>query len=141
MGFFDASDESVVPLSAEHKVTAPAERERLIQSGIALGENQSRLNGLSVARALGDHFAKEVKSGIIATPYVSDAVRVTAPRGSFVVLASDGLWDVMSGDEAVRVVRGLGQVANEVAAAEKLIEMALAKPACLDNITVGVVYF
>jgi hypothetical protein len=47
-------------LTVEHKVTAPAERERLARDhGVVLGEGVTRLYGLALARALGDSFLKQ----------------------------------------------------------------------------------
>ena len=59
----------------------------------------------------------------------------------FLVIASDGLWDVVSGTEAVTRARSafsLGKTASE--AAEELCDLAL-KLGSSDNVTVVIVQF
>jgi serine/threonine protein phosphatase PrpC len=53
-------------------------------------EGKTRLNGLAVSRSLGDHFAKDCGSGIIADPYISECIKL-GPLDSHVVIASDGV--------------------------------------------------
>lgn len=47
-----------IGLTEEHKPTSKAERERMKKMGIELGTGQTRLNGLAVSRAFGNHFPK-----------------------------------------------------------------------------------
>lgn len=42
-------------------MTAEKERERLREEGIAVTESMTRVGGLAVSRALGDHFLKKQK--------------------------------------------------------------------------------
>ena len=51
---------------------------------------QTRINGLAVTRALGDHFAKENGSGMIAEPSLSPVYKLT-PEDEYFMLASDGV--------------------------------------------------
>ena len=44
----------VQPLTADHRLTNPLERERLAAMGIHLGSDRTRLYGLNLARCLGD---------------------------------------------------------------------------------------
>ena len=67
-----------------------------------------RAGGLAVSRAFGD--SQLSAAGVVATPEIKTE-RVT-PRDAFVVLASDGVWDHVSSDEAVRIV---GECVNEEA--------------------------
>jgi len=78
--------------------------EKLQQRRVPLaGTGVWRVNGnLAVSRALGDAGAK---------PWVSGApelrkVALDEAQDEFILVASDGLWDVMSSDEAVAFVRG-----------------------------------
>ncbi|XP_042043546.1 probable protein phosphatase 2C 52 isoform X2 [Salvia splendens] len=56
--------------------------------------------GLAMARAFGDFCLKEY--GVISVPEFSH--RTLSDRDKFVVLASDGVWDVLSNEEVVEIV-------------------------------------
>ncbi|KAJ0053537.1 hypothetical protein Pint_02200 [Pistacia integerrima] len=56
--------------------------------------------GLAMARAFGDFCLKEY--GVISIPEFSH--RTLTDRDQFIVLASDGVWDVLSNDEVVEIV-------------------------------------
>lgn len=56
--------------------------------------------GLAMARAFGDFCLKEY--GVISIPEFSH--RVLTERDQFIVLASDGVWDVLSNEEVVDIV-------------------------------------
>jgi len=56
--------------------------------------------GLAMARAFGDFCLKDF--GLISTPEVT--YRKLTQRDEFVVLATDGIWDVLSNSEVVRIV-------------------------------------
>lgn len=56
--------------------------------------------GLAMARAFGDFCLKEY--GVISIPEFSR--RVLTDRDQFIVLASDGVWDVLSNEEVVEIV-------------------------------------
>ncbi|XP_074567403.1 putative protein phosphatase 2C 34 [Curcuma longa] len=56
--------------------------------------------GLAMSRAFGDHCVKEF--GVISEPQVTQ--RIISNKDRFVVLATDGVWDVISNEEAIRIV-------------------------------------
>ncbi|KAM5580937.1 putative protein phosphatase 2C 52 [Rosa sericea] len=56
--------------------------------------------GLAMARAFGDFCLKEY--GVISIPEF--AHRILTERDQFIVLASDGVWDVLSNEEVVEIV-------------------------------------
>ncbi|KAF8391386.1 hypothetical protein HHK36_023690 [Tetracentron sinense] len=56
--------------------------------------------GLAMARAFGDFCLKEY--GVISIPECSH--RLLTDRDQFIVLASDGVWDVLSNEEVVEIV-------------------------------------
>ncbi|CAI9089472.1 OLC1v1024055C1 [Oldenlandia corymbosa var. corymbosa] len=56
--------------------------------------------GLAMARAFGDFCLKEY--GVISIPEFSH--RILTEKDKFIVLASDGVWDVLSNDEVVEIV-------------------------------------
>ena len=57
---------------------------------MTLYEGQSRINGLAVCRALGDHFVKQTSGGLTPEPFVSDAVQLNESDSKLIV-ASDGV--------------------------------------------------
>ncbi|XP_022192901.1 protein phosphatase 1A isoform X1 [Nilaparvata lugens] len=90
--------------TCDHKPVLPAEKERIQQAGGSV--MIQRINGsLAVSRALGDYDYKNVKGLgpceqlVSPEPEVSVINRVAA-SDEFLVLACDGVWDVMS-NEAV----------------------------------------
>lgn len=56
--------------------------------------------GLAMARAFGDFCLKEY--GVISIPEFSH--RIITEKDKFIVLASDGVWDVLSNEEVIEIV-------------------------------------
>jgi len=125
----------VVPLSKDHKPTFPEERQRILDMGIEFGPHQTRVGGLAVSRALGDHFLKNERLGVISVPYVSPPIQLET-TDTMVILASDGLWDVMTGEEAVELCCNYNDADTM---SSELIKKALTHIKCVDNITVLVI--
>ncbi|MCO5551321.1 hypothetical protein L7F22_004822 [Adiantum nelumboides] len=74
--------------------------------------------GLAMARAFGDFCLKEY--GLISVPDIT--YRMLTPNDQFVILATDGIWDVMSNSQAVEVV---ALAPSRVTAARLLVETAI----------------
>lgn len=74
--------------------------------------------GLAMARAFGDFCLKDY--GVIAVPEM--CYRQLTDRDQFMVLATDGIWDVLSNDEVVQVV---AQAPTRATAARALVESAV----------------
>jgi protein phosphatase 1L len=85
-----------------------------------------------MSRAIGDRSERPI---VIAEPDIC-CFELTA-ECEFVVLATDGLWDVMDNEEVVQYIHKYGQ-RDEVAS--WLVEEALRRGS-LDNITVVIVWF
>eukprot|EP01097_Dermamoeba_algensis_P007080 TRINITY_DN4435_c0_g1_i1.p1 TRINITY_DN4435_c0_g1~~TRINITY_DN4435_c0_g1_i1.p1 ORF type:complete len:848 (-),score=193.37 TRINITY_DN4435_c0_g1_i1:191-2608(-) len=126
---------TAVPLTKDHRVTDPEERARLKDSGVEVTDDMTRLNGLNICRTLGDHFTKENDVGIISEPYVSDIITIQE-EDSHIIIASDGLWDVMDGQTACEIV--LKERTAE-GMSRSLVQSALKFAECKDNITVIVI--
>mmetsp|Transcript_45408 Transcript_45408/g.114290 ORF Transcript_45408/g.114290 Transcript_45408/m.114290 type:complete len:709 (+) Transcript_45408:113-2239(+) len=95
-----------VRLSVDHKPYLEEEKDRIHASGGTVynwGRGVYRVdNNLAVSRSLGDIELKEPKELVSAVPYVyQDSL---TPDDQFLILASDGLWDVKSDQEAVKIV-------------------------------------
>ncbi|KAH7352796.1 hypothetical protein KP509_19G064800 [Ceratopteris richardii] len=76
--------------------------------------------GLAMARALGDFCLKEY--GLSAIPHV--CFRRIDEDDEFVVLATDGVWDVMSNEEVANVVKN---TESKGMAAKKVVDAAVKK--------------
>nr|GMC46798.1 probable protein phosphatase 2C 72 [Ipomoea batatas] len=68
--------------------------------------------GLAMSRAFGDFLLKY--HGIISTPEVS--YHNLSPNDHFLVLATDGVWDVLSNDEVMSIVCSAYEYGEEMAA-------------------------
>lgn len=117
------SDGDTVRLSADHRPSRPDEAARIEASGglVLTSSGTARVNGiLAVSRSLGD---RDLKAFVIADPEV--ATRPLTPADEFAVVASDGVWDVLSDDAAVAAVRGaLAGGCTPTAAASVLVRLA-----------------
>ncbi|KAL6761608.1 phosphatase 2C-like domain-containing protein, partial [Haematococcus lacustris] len=142
-------------LTEDHKPNLPAERSRIESVGgrvewqrcwrvvVEPGDGRPG-SGLAVSRSLGDYDFKEPRKLVDATPEV---VRTRLmPGDAFVVLASDGLWDVMTDQDAVDAVRSALQAcegakagkptsADATLAAEAALALAVRR-GTVDNVTV-----
>ncbi|XP_047173507.1 protein phosphatase 2C 51-like isoform X2 [Vigna umbellata] len=137
-----------VDLSSDHKPDRPDELMRIEEAGgrVINWNGQRVLGVLATSRSIGDQYLRPY---VISNPEVTVTKR--SSKDEFVILASDGLWDVMSSEVACQVVRkclngqirrvcnGVGNHENRAAeAASLLAEIALAKGS-KDNTSVIVV--
>eukprot|EP00933_Yihiella_yeosuensis_P035160 TRINITY_DN28636_c0_g1_i1.p1 TRINITY_DN28636_c0_g1~~TRINITY_DN28636_c0_g1_i1.p1 ORF type:complete len:281 (+),score=52.10 TRINITY_DN28636_c0_g1_i1:78-920(+) len=88
----------------DHKATDPLEAKRVIEAGGSIIND--RVNGmLAMTRALGDHL---LKMPVLPNDVVSNVPDITSTdlsvQDSFIILACDGLWDVMVDQQAVELV-------------------------------------
>lgn len=130
-----------VDMSQDHRPIHAAERERVEQSGGFVEDGY--LNGvLSVTRALGDWDLKMPRgspSPLIAEPEFRQAV--LTEDDEFLIIGCDGIWDVMSSQRAVSIVRkGLRRHDDPERCARELVMEAL-RLNTFDNLTVIVICF
>jgi protein phosphatase 1L len=125
-----------VGLSIDHKPTRPSERRRIVAGGgtVIHCNGAARVNGcLSTSRAIGDRSLK---------PHVSPEPELKewqlTPKDEFVILASDGLWDVFNNEEAVEFVRKIKPNCTLDQCAKQLVSRAMTKGS-MDNVTAVVV--
>ncbi len=80
-------------MTVDHKPNSKEERQRIEDAGgVVVWAGTWRVGGvLAVSRAFGD---RPLKRYVIATPDLRD--EVLSSEDEFLILASDGLWDVMS---------------------------------------------
>ncbi|ESR40120.1 hypothetical protein CICLE_v10027412mg, partial [Citrus x clementina] len=91
-----------IPLTVDHKLDREDEVARITNGGgQIINWGGLRVGGiLNMTRAIGDH---NLKPWVIAEPEVTFMTR--SEDDEFLILASDGLWDVMSSDDAVKLAR------------------------------------
>lgn len=111
----------------------------------------SRVNGaLGITRSIGDilikdwkeqHFKKEFKGNlIIPDPEITEEI-IKAQTDEFLIIASDGLWDVFDSQSAVTfILSSLLRKKSPDEISEELVEMAY-ELGSLDNITVIILFF
>ena len=126
-------EEGPVAISIDHKPINPDEKARIRAMGIQISDEATRVSGMAVSRAWGDHFMKEQESGLVGDPYVSDVIELQH-EDSVLVVASDGLWDVVSFERATDVA--LQFYGDAPRAARELCKLSVANPKNHDNSTV-----
>lgn len=138
-------DNFAMPLTKDHKPNWPEERHRIEKIGgnIVFDGYDWRIKDLSVSRAFGD---------IDATPFLShrpDLFRYKLDKNDkFVVMACDGLWDVMTNEEVVNFIllqcydnTTKNRIKKQnVNIAKRLAEYAI-KKGSTDNVSVTVIFF
>lgn len=124
-------------LSYDHKASDVAEQKRIEAAG-GFVLRRRVLGILSVSRAFGDHALKKF---VPARPYISRTFLDSTAE--FVIVACDGVWDVLRDQEAVDFVRSLIDPMTSPSewpdAALKLVNEALRRGST-DNITAMVIY-
>jgi len=135
-------DAHVYALSSDHKPSIPFEKERIINSGGQV--TQGRVQGtLAVARAFGDiEFKDKLTFGAgVLTCEPDIKIWNVADATEFMVLACDGLWDVMSNEEVAQYVRKrLLKGIRSQKVCEELVRYAY-KIGSTDNISVVIISF
>jgi serine/threonine protein phosphatase PrpC len=117
-------------MSHDHVVRDPDERQAVVDRGGAIIND--RVNGtLALSRAIGDGAHAD---SISAEPFMAD---VGSDESLSVVIACDGVWDVMSDEEAVAI---FAETPDPGAAARAIKEASISKGSD-DNISVICVRF
>lgn len=137
---------SVAQLTIDHIATNPNEIARVESEGGAIFRRRV-WGALSVTRSMGDHDFKT--GGVSCAP---DIFAGKVAGANALVIASDGLWDVMDGEDVKKVLEDSISNAMEVTpepkclatslqrtAAQDLVDCAKEKGSC-DNICVVVVF-
>nr|XP_018906150.1 PREDICTED: protein phosphatase 1L-like [Bemisia tabaci] len=102
-GIMCDSEGKAVPLSVDHKPFQKSERLRVEAAGgtVKFAGGAWRVNGhVSVSRMLGNRLADKKSRHLIADPDIL-TFELCHHKPRFLVLASDGLWDVLSNEEVV----------------------------------------
>ena len=132
-----------IPLTKDHKPNWPEENHRISKLGgtIEFDKVDWRIGDLSVSRAFGDveHYPYVIHYPDIFTYEIIE-------KDKFIVLACDGLWDVLSNQDVVNYILMecydntlTTRINHSVNIAKKLADYAIKKKST-DNITVVVIF-
>lgn len=93
-----------IELTDDHKIENENEWKRIKSMGEKIKWDKHtemyRVRNLAIARSIGDRFAKPVVSGEVEVK----GLELVEDGDEFVLLASDGVWDVMSSQQVVSFV-------------------------------------
>jgi serine/threonine protein phosphatase PrpC len=123
-------------LSYDHRAEDKAEQQRISESGGFVIRNRV-LGILAVSRSFGDHGMKDY---VIAEPHVSIVEITNSEEFPLLILACDGVWDVLSDQEAADLI--LERYVTEgpyIEASKLLVDTAIDKGST-DNITAIVTF-
>ena len=125
-----------IPLTRDHKPHHISEKKRIENLGgrIKFDGVDWRVGDLSLSRALGD---------LDNTPYVTHRPEVFRYRlnkkDKFIIFACDGLWDVISNEQACKFV-DMNMKQNHRGDISKLLAEHAIKSGSYDNVTVSILY-
>jgi len=93
-----------IRISETHKATEESEKKRILSEGGMVMKGRV-FGDLSISRALGDLNYKipKVENDFVSSDAFTTEIQLT-PENLFVIIASDGLWDKISFQEAVDMV-------------------------------------
>ncbi|KAJ4958132.1 hypothetical protein NE237_025243 [Protea cynaroides] len=125
---------NAIAVSRDHKPDQTDERQRIEEAGgFVMWAGTWRVGGvLAVSRAFGDRLLKQY---VVADPEIQEEVIDSSLE--FLILASDGLWDVVTNEEAVSMIKSIDDPEE---AAKRLMQEAYQRGSA-DNITCVVVRF
>jgi serine/threonine protein phosphatase PrpC len=131
-------DKKLQPLSIsrDHKPSEPEEKERILSSGgrVEAFKNEDNedvgplrvwlkdedVPGLAMSRSIGDIVSAKV--GVISSPEIS--LYKISKNDKFLILASDGLWEFVSNEQAVQIVSRFWLIGDADGAVDELIRIA-----------------
>lgn len=125
-----------IPLSKDHVASYIEERERVLSAG---GQVKWQIDtwrvghaALQVTRSIGDD---DLKPAVTAEPEITETV--LSAEDEFLVMGSDGLWDVMSSADVISIIK---DTVKEPGMCSKRLATEAAERGSKDNITVIVVF-
>ena len=127
----------IIRLSYDHRMSDEKEKNRILESGIKVLEN--RIGGeLMLTRIFGDYEfkskekSKGKKKGLICEPFLSKIKIDLNIKDQFLILASDGIWDLVTEKEIQQMI---GMCTNSEKLCSMIVKKALDKDSW-DNMSV-----
>lgn len=147
-----SSTEGIVPLSVDHKPDSKLERKRIESIGgqvITDRHGTKRAGSLAVSRALGDrrYKAPMVKKLLPSIHEGMDLIssepdiryRHIKPDDQFIIIACDGIWDVLSNLKAINIVRTAFSYGADAELAANILKQKALELRTSDNVTAIVI--
>jgi serine/threonine protein phosphatase PrpC len=133
-----------IRLTEDHKPNTLRERARITSLGgkIIYDGMDYRIGNLSVSRAFGDN---DTKPFVVETPDMFKYVLQNKDR--FLVIACDGLWDVMTDQAVINFIlkncfdKNTNRINKHINIARQLIDYAINDLKSTDNVSVIIVFF
>ena len=139
-----------VNLSFDQKPDREDEAKRIIEAGGRIDDNCGQVKrvwfqhedkpGIAMTRSVGDKASKKI--GVTHLPEF--VTRKICVRDRFVIIASDGVWDYISSEEAVDIVRKQWETRKSEACCEALLKEAIRRwneySDVVDDISIIVVF-
>ena len=100
------SPNHIIRLSYDHRMSDEKEKQRILEAGVEVEEN--RIGGeLMLTRIFGDYEFKDEKNkkGVICEPFLSKIKIDLNIRDQFLILASDGIWDLVNEKEIQQMIK------------------------------------
>ena len=143
-------------LSRDHKPSEEDEYKRIISSNGRVCQMRTEYDelvgpyrvwlkdqdtpGLAMSRSIGDQIGSKV--GIIPVPEIIE--RTLNLEDKFIIIGSDGIWEFISNEEAVKLVVPYWEANDSKGACEKLISVAVnyweTQDEVVDDITAIVIF-
>ncbi|CAD6238358.1 unnamed protein product [Miscanthus lutarioriparius] len=124
------------PLTMDHVASCPNERERVTKAGTEVKWQIDTWRvgsaALQVTRSIGDD---DLKPAVTAQPEVIETA--LSADDEFLVMASDGLWDMVSNEDVLSIIK---DTVKEPGMCSKRLATEAAERGSKDNITVIVVF-
>jgi len=103
------SPEHIIRLSYDHRTTDEKEKKRILESGMEIIDD--RICGtLMLTRIFGNYEYKkenenENNKGLICEPFISKIEIDLSIENQFLILASDGIWDILTEEEVQNIIK------------------------------------
>ena len=146
-----AKNRQAVPMSFDHKPDLQEERKRIMEAGGSVEEGRV-MGNINLSRSIGD-FEYKRSPGLpperqMITAFPDVKVEPLSRDADFLVLACDGIWDMVSNEECVNFVyQGLDEGKSLSQIVESLLDRCLAPDIAThgglgcDNMTCTIVRF
>jgi serine/threonine protein phosphatase PrpC len=123
-------------LSYDHRAEDEDEQKRIKEAGGFI-TRQRVLGILAVSRSFGDHGMKDF---VTANPYITETFLKERGSTPFLILACDGVWDVMSDQEAGDLILDKYNEIGQFEDAAKLLVQTAIEKGSADNVTALVIF-
>lgn len=147
---------TAIPLNRDHKADEPDEEARILRNGgrvqpyrdihgnplgpLRVWHLKEDIPGLAMTRSFGDLAAAQV--GVIASPEILEMNLVEGDH--FIILASDGVWEFISNEEAANIIMPHYRNNSAEKAAEAIIKESIKRwqeeDTSIDDITCIIIF-